>query len=185
MEFLTGRKGYAHFTAPQFRAFIQSFIGPDSYILGTEDINIAVGSGNIIKVPPLMLVHHGGLFYIPEEEEVTYQNGTQGMKRTDLIVARYTKDSEGLESAALIVLQGTPASSSPELPAYEVGNMQNGDSTDDCPLIKITLNGLDVESVEVLVELLSPLSGKQNQITSGTSEPSGGMSGDVYIQISE
>ena len=93
MEFLTGKKGYAHFTSAQFRAMIQCIIGSGSYIAYTgEEVLPEVLAENTIRIPSMMLIHHGGLFFVDGSDDVVYQNGSQGMKRIDLIVARYTKD---------------------------------------------------------------------------------------------
>lgn len=185
MEFPFGKKGYSHFTSWLMRAFAQFVVGSDSYIAYQDSIEPEILAGNIIRIPSLMLFHHGGLFVVKETDDVTYQNGTQGMKRIDLIVARYTKDTEGLESGSWVVIQGTPDDTSPVAPDYTEGNMQEGDLIDDCPVFRITMDGINVESVELLLPKLKPLSQKQNQITGTESEPSGGEDGDVFIQFEE
>jgi len=181
MEFPFGKKGFAHFTSWQMRAFVQFVIGDGSYIACSEEIKPEVLAGNIIRIPSLILVHHGGLFLVKESDDVMYQNGTQGVKRIDLIVARYTKNTEGKEHGEWIVIQGIPDASKPVAPAHTQGNMQNGDLIDDCPVFKVTLDGLNVESVELLVSKIKPLSQKQNQIIATDSEPTSGEDGDVFI----
>ena len=99
--------------------------------------------------------HHGNLSIVDigTYDEVTIQNGTQGMKRIDLIVNRYTKNDEtGIEENEWIVLMGTPDAESPVAPAYTEGNLQNGDLVDDCPVFEVHLDGINVTEV---VSLLS------------------------------
>lgn len=193
MEFLTARKGAAHLTSKHFRAMLEFIIGSGSYIADLHDnLSAAADVNNTITIHPGMLCHHGGIFLVDAAENVTYQNGSQNMKRIDLIVARYTKTAEGIENGEWVVLKGTPADANPVAPAHTEGNMQNGDLIDDCPVFKVTLNGLNVESVECLLPIVKPLadiitalSKKQSQITCGTAAPSGGEDGDVYIQFVE
>lgn len=186
MKFLTGKKGVAHFTSRQFRAFVQSVIGSESYIAGvSEKPTVEVLDGNIIRIQPFMLVHHGGLFLIDDVDNVTYTNGTQGMKRIDLVVARYTKNGDGIENGEWVIIPGTPASSNPTVPSCNVGNMQDGDSVDDCPVFELTFDGLNITNVECLVPIVKSLSEKQNQIQGVTSLPADAPDGDVYIVYEE
>lgn len=186
MDFLTGKKGYAHFTSSQFRAFVQCVIGSGSYIAYPEENTTPeVLAENTIRIPSMMLIHHGGLFYAKGFDDVVYQNGAQGMKRVDLIVARYSKNTEGLESGEWVVIQGTPDAANPAIPEHTEGNMQQGDLIDDCPVFKVTLNGLNIEKIECLVSTIKPLSMKQNQIQGTNTEPIGGEDGDVFIQFEE
>ena len=184
MELLTAKKGFAHFTSKQFRTFVQAVVGDESYLACvSETPNVEILDGNILRIPYLMLVHHGGLFLVEDTDDVTYQNGTQGMKRIDLVVARYTKATDGMENGEWAIISGTPDVSGPVAPAHTKGNMQNGDLIDECPVFKVTYDGLNIESIECLVPIIKPLCKKQNQITSGTAEPSGGEDGDVYIKL--
>lgn len=77
------------------------------------------------------------------------------MKRIDLIVNRYTRSDEtGIEKNEWVVLTGTPDQSSPKVPGHIVGNLQNGDLTDDCPVFKVHLEGIQVTKVEKLLPVL-------------------------------
>lgn len=183
MELLTGKKGISHFTSRQFREFVRAIIGNESYISGvTERPTVEILDENIIRIPAFMLIHHGGLFLVEDADNLTYVNGTQGMKRVDLVVARYTKTSDGIEDGEWIIIPGTPAVSNPATPDYTVGNMQDGDLIDDCPVFKMTFDGLNITNVECLIPVMKSLSEKQNQITCGTAEPTGGEDNDVYVQ---
>lgn len=186
MELLTAKKGAAHFTSKQFRAFVAAVVGKDSYISGVvEKPEVEILDGNIIRIPSFMLIHHGGLFLIESPDDVTYVNGTQGMKRIDLVVARYTKTTEGIENGEWIVIPGTPASANPVIPSYTEGNMQNGDLVDDCPVFQMEFDGLNITNVECLVPVMKTLSEKQNQITPVTAMPANGTGedGDVCILV--
>ena len=106
-------------------------------------------------------------------DPVTIANGSQGMKRIDLIVARYNKNEETkIEEVMLKVIQGTPNASTAAVPTYKTGDIQSGDLVADMPLYKVTLDGLNVTSVDkmftvipTLPELSSKLTKANNDIT--------------------
>ena len=113
-----------------------------------------------------MLYHHGSITEVKRNtyDEVTIANGSQGMKRIDLVVARYTKNPETeIEEMNWVVIQGTPAASDPATPAYTEGNMQEGDLTDDCPVFEVHLDGIQVTEV---VKLLKVLEGSLESLNS-------------------
>lgn len=154
MKLITGREGKAHVTSTQFRNIIQSIAGTGSYIadLG-EQLAPELTSNNLIRIRSGMLFHHGSVSEVPDGtyDEVTIANGTQSMKRIDLIVSRYTKNSDtDVEKSEWVVIQGTPAASNPTVPAHTAGNMQDGDLVDDCPVYEVELDGISVVDIRVL-----------------------------------
>jgi hypothetical protein len=134
---------------------LEATCGNSSYRANlSELLEPELSTNNMIKIHSGLLIHHGGLFLIEPltYDEVSLTNGTQGMKRIDLVVARYTKNnSTGIENGEWIIIQGEPAQSDPTMPEYTVGNMQDGDLIDDCPVFAIHLDGLNVTKVEQLL----------------------------------
>ena len=158
MELIIGYKGEAHVTSRQYRDIMQSIAGTGSYIadLG-EQLVPELASNNLIKIRSGMLFHHGSISEVPDGtyDEVTITNGTQNMKRIDLIVSRYTKNSDtGVEKSEWVVIQGTPAASDPTVPAHTEGNMQDGDLVDDCPVYEVELDGINVTEVRTLLSVM-------------------------------
>ena len=202
MELVTGRTGTPHVTSQQFRGIMESVFGVDSYLAEVYDkFAYTIAPNNTIQIQSGILIHHGGVFLVPNGsiDEVQYQNGTQGMKRIDLIVARYTKDADqNTESAAWVVIQGEETSGTPVAPAYTEGNMQNGDLVDDCPVYALYYDGLNIESVELLVPYVNLGGGgtvpltftdyqKPTPVKSGITLNSGGyvMAGNlVFVELS-
>lgn len=91
-------------------------------------------------------------------DEVTLTNGSQGMKRIDLVVNRYTRNDEtGLEKNEWVVIIGTPDATNPKVPEYIAGNLQNGDLTDDCPVFEVHYDGINVTEVKKLLPVMSNL----------------------------
>lgn len=158
MKIMTGKTGAPHVTSQHFRQLVEGTVGQDSYILTSgENLEPELQTNNLLKIRSGMMSHHGNLSVVEigTYDEVTIQNGTQGMQRIDLVVNRYTKDGEtGIESSDWVVIQGTPAAESPAVPAYTEGNLQNGDLVDDCPVFEVHLNGINVTEVKKLLSVI-------------------------------
>lgn len=151
MKIVSGRGADAHVTSAQFRQFIEGTVGELSCILQTgERLEPELASNNLLRVKSGMMFHHGNISSIDNGtyDEITIQNGTQGMKRIDLVVNRYTVDEETeIEKNELVVIQGTPAQSNPSVPSYISGDLRNGDLIDDCPVFEVELDGINVTEV--------------------------------------
>lgn len=161
MEIITGYTGTPHITAEQDRDVNKGIFGEESYVLRTgSELEAELVSNNELKIRDGVIMHQGCAASIKKNtyDPIVITNGSQGMKRIDLVVARYTRNSETkVESVDLKILQGTPTSYTPSAPAYVVGDIQAGDLVSDMPLYKITLNGLNVTSVEKMFSVIDGL----------------------------
>lgn len=167
MKIMTGKTGTPHVTSQQFRQLVEGTVGQDSYILQSgENLEPELQTNNLLKIRSGIMSHHGNLSIVDigTYDEVTIANGTQGMQRIDLVVNRYTRnESSGIEANAWVVIQGAPAASNPQVPAYTEGNLQDGDLVDDCPVFEVHLNGINVTGVVKLLDVVpnvSELNGK-------------------------
>lgn len=129
--------------------------GDGAYILQTgQMLEPQVQSSNEIRIRDGALMVQGalGCVKVNTYDPVTIQNGTQGMKRIDLICWQYTYDAEqDVESAEWVVIQGTPAESDPQQPAYTDGEIQQGDSPVQVPVFAVELDGINVTGVTTLL----------------------------------
>ena len=155
MELVTGRKGSAHITSQQDRMKHQGVFGEGAYILKTgQMLEPQVQSSNEIRIRDGALMVQGalGCVKVNTYDPVTIQNGTQGMKRIDLICWQYTYDAEqDVESAEWVVIQGTPSEADPQQPAYTDGDIQQGDSPVQVPVFAVELDGINVTGVTTLL----------------------------------
>lgn len=176
MDIITGYTGSPHVTAEQDRDINIGIFGNESYVLQTgSQLTAEVSSNNEIKVRDGVIMHQGCAASIKKNtyDSLTITNGSQGMKRVDLIVARYSRDpSTNEESLTLKVIQGTPSENSPTVPGYTTGDIQSGDLVADMPLYQVILNGLNITEVKKLfsvqgsiAELSSKLTKANNDIT--------------------
>ncbi len=168
MEIVSGRTGSPHVTSQQFRQFVEGTVGQESYILASgENLEPELASNNILKIRSGMMSHHGNIsgIKIGTYDEVELTNGSQGMKRIDLVVNRYTRNAEtNVEANGWVVIMGTPVASNPSIPAYTVGNLQEGDLTDDCPVFEIHYDGLNVTAVKKVIETIPNIDKLQTRL---------------------
>ena len=155
VEIITGHTGKEHVTAEAAGALHAGVIGTGKYVLaGGNQFAAEIVSNNLIKIKSGELVNQGRHMRIPVNsyEEVTIQNGTQKMYRSDLIVMRYKKNTSlQVESAELVVIKGKASSSiQTSVPSYVNGNILSGATQDDFPLYRVSLSGLTITSVTKL-----------------------------------
>lgn len=159
MEIVSGRTGKPHVTSQQFRQMIEGTIGQESCIITSgENLEPELAANNLLKIRSGMMSHHGNVssVNIGTYDEVELTNGSQGMKRIDLVVNRYTRNAEtNIEKNEWVVIVGTPVASNPVAPTYTVGNLQKGDLVDDCPVFELHYDGINVTEVKKLLSVLS------------------------------
>lgn len=169
MDIITGYTGSPHVTAEQDRDINIGIFGNESYVLQTgSQLTAEVSSNNEIKVRDGVIMHQGCAASIKKNtyDSLTIANGSQGMKRVDLIVARYSRDpSTNVESLALKVIQGTPSENSPTVPGYTTGDIQSGDLVADMPLYQVILNGLNITEVKKLFSLQGSIAELNSNLT--------------------
>lgn len=168
MKIVSGRTGSPHVTSQQFRQMLEGIIGQGSYIITSgENLKPELSSNNLLKIRSGMMAHHGCISCVDigTYDEVILTNGSQGMKRIDLIVNRYTRNAETeVENCSWKVIQGKPVASNPAVPAYTSGNLQNGDLVDECPAFEVHYDGINVTEVKSLLSVTDGLSGLSSNL---------------------
>ena len=168
MKIVSGRTGSPHVTSQQFRQMLEGIIGQGSYIITSgENLKPELSSNNLLKIRSGMMAHHGCISCVDigTYDEVTLTNGSQGMKRIDLIVNRYTRNAETeVENCSWKVIQGKPVASNPAVPVYTSGNLQNGDLVDECPAFEVHYDGINVTEVKSLLSVTDGLSGLSSKL---------------------
>ena len=169
MEIITGYTGKPHVTAEQDRDVNEGIFDTGSFVLKTgSQLEAELVSNNEIKIRDGVLVIQGCTAVIKKNtyDPVTIANGSQGMKRIDLIVARYNKNEETkIEEVVLKVIQGTPNASTAAVPTYKTGDIQSGDLVADMPLYKVTLDGINVTSVDKMFTVIPTLPELSSKLT--------------------
>lgn len=156
MQLNTGDTGRAVSPAADGSLYSKIF-GSGCYVLsGGNELKAEIQSNNLIKIYDGDLIMQGRHSYIPasDSDNVTINNGSQGMNRKDLIVARYTKDSTGVEDVTLQVVQGTATSGAATAPGYTDGDILKGATAKDFPLYEVSLTGINITEVKKLFKVL-------------------------------
>lgn len=169
LNLMTGYAGEPHITSADDGAVNAAIYGASKYVLNTgQKFAYELISNNLIKIKDGYAINQGRKIGQPidDYEELTIDNGLQGVKRSDIIAIRYSKNPDtGIESAEFIVIKGTSGDDYKD-PACQTGNIIQGDSVDDFPLYRVKINGLSVSAVEPLFNVLVSMEEMQNEISS-------------------
>ena len=166
VELVTGHANKAHATAEQAAGLNAGILGLDDYVLDVHDkLKITVVSANKVTIGTGELVMQGRHVSQGTPEDLIVTNGSQGQKRNDLIVCRYTKGSQNIESAKLVVVRGTPTTGTPTDPAVNTTSPLDGGTTYDMPLYRIPLDGITIGTPVPLFNVLKPMSDVWDSLT--------------------
>lgn len=166
VELVTGHAGKAHATAEQAAGLNAGILGLDDYVLNVHDkFEITVVSANKVTIGTGELVMQGRHVSQGTPEDLIITNGSQGQKRNDLIVCRYAKGSQNIESAKLVVVRGTPTTGTPTDPALNTTSPLDGGTTYDMPLYRIPLDGITIGTPVALFNVLKPMSDVWDSLT--------------------
>lgn len=170
MEIVTGHRGTPHITPYKVRDFNIGTVGAEDYVINTgSELEAQLVSNNRIDIKDGSICMQGTHAVIPKNinDELTIENGMQGEKRIDLIVARYEKVADsGVESVNTVVLQGTPSKETPNVPGHVVGDIRNGDLKHEMPLYEVELDGINITEVRPVFKKLVSAAEQQKMIES-------------------
>lgn len=170
MEIVTGHRGTPHVTPYKVRDFNIGTVGAEDYVMAVgSELEAQLVSNNRIDIKDGSICMQGTHAVIPKNinDELTIENGTQGEKRIDLIVARYEKVADsGVESVNTVVLQGTPSKETPNVPGHVVGDIRNGDLKHEMPLYEVELDGINITEVRPVFKKLVSAAEQQKMIES-------------------
>lgn len=181
LHLVTGYAGQSHVTAADTASLNAAIVGPDNYVLNRGNkFAASIVTNNKITIADGDLLMQGRHIRLNEGSTVdlTIENGASGYYRNDLIVARYTMNSNsGVEDCNLVVIKGTAVSSNPADPEYTSGDIINDHVLQaDMPLYRVPLDGLNVQTLVPLFTVITKSldnddSGKQEsteKLTTGT-----------------
>ena len=133
VELITGYAGTPHIGSADIGAFQAGIVGPGDYALATgNQLKATMSNANTIAVQSGDAVLNGRHVHLTGTTTATVQSGTQGQKRNDLAVLRYTKNTTtGVETCSIVVLKGTPTTGAPTDPAHTTGSILDGVATHD------------------------------------------------------
>ncbi len=160
MEIVTGLRKTPHISSNDMQSFQLGITGEDGAFPVGEIFRTELASNNELKVYDGEGVVGGVHFRVAPGtyDSITLENGSQGKKRKDLIVVRYTKSSsDGTENTEWAVKKGTETTGTPTAPAATTGDIRNGDALAELPMFEIEYNGLNVLEVTEKFQTLMSL----------------------------
>lgn len=157
-ELVTGVAGHPHIDGDDIASLMTGLIGPDDCVLMTgEGLPARMETSNTLSLGTGDLLMQGRHVRFASSSTVGVESGTPGMKRNDLLVCRYMKAADGVETASLVVLKGAPTSGTPQDPAWEHGRIIEGATTADMPLYRIPLDGITVQALKPMFTTMDPV----------------------------
>lgn len=172
MELVTGYAGKAHVTSYQDAAIQAGIVGVDNGVLSYvgQGMKAVATSANNIRIYDGVALIGGKAVVIDRDtyQDVAIANGTVGKYRNDIIYIKYTKDAfTGVESVTFDVKQGAAGNSGID-PALTTNNLYStGTLTSEIPFKRVRLNGLAIESVENMHDIVPSLSELNRNLPQG------------------
>lgn len=146
IELVDGKAGVAHISSEDKAIIHQAKFSKSDVVFDWGDaFKCSMSSSNRATVGTGCASIQGLDWHITAAESVTISNGSQGMKRNDIICAHYHRDSKtGNENVALVVLKGTPNATAAADPTIPSGKILSGAVDAYMPLWRIPLDGITV-----------------------------------------
>ena len=146
IELVDGKAGTAHISSEDKAIIHQAKFSKSDVVFDWGDaFKCTMGSANKATIGTGCASIQGLDWHITAAETVTIADGSQGMKRNDIIAAHYHRDSKtGNELVNLTVLKGTPNATTATDPVIPPGNILSGWVDAYMPLWRIPLDGITV-----------------------------------------
>ena len=146
IELVDGKAGRAHISREDKAIIHQAKFSKSDVVYDWGDaFKCTMGSANKATIGTGCASIQGLDWHITAAESVTISNGSQGMKRNDIICAHYHRESEtGNELVNLVVLKGTPNATAAADPTIPSGKILSGAVDAYMPLWRIPLDGITV-----------------------------------------
>jgi hypothetical protein len=146
IELVDGKAGVAHISSEDKAIIHQAKFGKSDMVFDWGDVlKCTMGSANKATIGTGCASIQGLDWHITAAETVTIANGSQGMKRNDIIAAHYHRDStSGIETVELTVLKGTPDETAAADPTVPSGKILSGATNAYQKLWRIPLDGITV-----------------------------------------
>lgn len=148
-EIVDGMTGTKHISSDDLSALNIATIGESNCVLNYGDnFKLTMASANSATLGTGVGMVGGKRFWNQAATSLTIQSGTQGQKRNDLVVARYAKTSDGIESITPVVIKGTTTTGTAADPEV---------TANDLKLWRVPLDGISVGEPVKLFEPVASL----------------------------
>lgn len=146
IELVDGKAGVAHISSEDKAIIHQAKFSKSDVVFDWGDaFKCSMSSSNRATIGTGCASIQGLDWHITSAESVTISNGSQGMKRNDIICAHYNRSPKtGNELVELVVLKGSPDATAAADPKVPSGKILSGAVDAYMPLWRIPLDGITV-----------------------------------------
>lgn len=176
IELVDGKAGTAHISSEDKAIIHQAKFSKSDVVFDWGDaFKCTMSSSNRATVGTGCASIQGLDWHVTSAESVTISNGSQGMKRNDIICAHYNRNPKnGNELVELVVLKGSPNATAAADPTIPSGKILSGAVDAYMPLWRIPLDGITVGTP---VRLFTPRGALWDSVTQSDWQPLEMMSG--------
>lgn len=176
IELVDGKAGVAHISSEDKAIIHQAKFSKSDVVFDWGDaFKCSMSSSNRATIGTGCASIQGLDWHITAAESVTISNGSQGMKRNDLICAHYNRNPKtGNELVELVVLKGSPNATAAADPTIPSGKILSGAVDAYMPLWRIPLDGITVGTP---VRMFTPRGALWDSVTQSDWQPLEMMSG--------
>ena len=160
VELITGQGSTDHIGSEDIGEYQAYTFGTGCYVLNGCECTVV--DSNTVRIAKGMMLIEGRHVRVKGSEDLKIQSGSTGLKRNDLIVVHYTRDSNRIEDAPLAVIPGTATEGAATDPSYVQGSVLAEDSAADFPLYRIPIDGLAVGEPVLLMDRQEPFVGHKH-----------------------
>lgn len=146
IELVDGKAGTAHISSEDKAIIHQAKFSKSDVVYDWGDaFKCSMSSSNRATIGTGCASIQGLDWHVTAAESVTISNGSQGMKRNDIICAHYNRNPKnGNELVELVVLKGSPNATAAADPTIPSGKILSGAVDAYMPLWRIPLDGITV-----------------------------------------
>ncbi len=156
-EIVDGMTGTKHISSDDLSALNIATIGESNCVLNYGDnFKLTMTNANTATLGTGVGMVGGKRFWNQAATNLTIQSGTQGQKRNDLVVARYAKTSDGIESITPVVIKGTPTTGTAADPEV---------TANDLKLWRVPLDGISVGEPVQMFSVLTSLATLRDSVS--------------------
>lgn len=166
---ITGYWGEPHVTAENDRGFNAAVFGPGRFVLPVgEQLRAEYIGNNTVRVYDGKLQTGGAIAGIPAGKyvDLLIPEAGQGMKRNDIIVFQYRKDTSSLiETGSIVVVSGTESSGTASDPILTQEDILTDLATfDQMPLYRVSVAGASIAAPVRMFNIVSNFQGMKSSL---------------------
>lgn len=160
-KIITGHIGVEHITSDDVSSFQKGVVGANDYLLtdSPDDFSATINANGTISLCDADIIIQGTHTRIYSTDIVTLEAGSNGVTRIDSIIARYTRDDDGIEKVDVLAKTGTTLP--PELVQTDI---RGAGTIREVALFDVTFNGTIIKEVKRAIPFVNSLEASQNLI---------------------